>query len=78
MEASTRKSLLHDHDRLHTGTSQIHDFFKRLIYFFYFWLWWVFGAALGLFSSCGEWGLFFIVVCGVLIVVTSLVVERRL
>ena len=48
------------------------------IYFFYFWLWWVFGAALGLFSSCGEWGLLFIAVCGVLIVVTSLVVERRL
>ena len=41
-------------------------------------------AALGLgccsraFSSCGERGLFFVAVCGLLIVVTSLVVEHRL
>ena len=30
------------------------------------------------FSSCGEWGLFLIVVCGLLIVVASLAVEYRL
>ena len=42
------------------------------------------GAALGLrccawaFSSCGEWGLLFIVVCGLLIAVASLVAEHRL
>ena len=41
-------------------------------------------AALGLrccvqaFSSCGEWGLLFIVVCDLLIVVASLVAEHGL
>ena len=41
-------------------------------------------AALGLcccawaFSSCGERGLLFAVVCGLLIVVASLIVEHRL
>ena len=30
------------------------------------------------FSSCGEWGLPYIAVCGLLIVVASLVVEHRL
>jgi len=30
------------------------------------------------FSSCGEPGLFFVVVCGLLIVVASLVLEHRL
>ena len=41
-------------------------------------------AALGLrgcaraFSSCGEWGLLFVAVCGLLIVVASLVVEHGL
>ena len=41
-------------------------------------------AALGLcccaqaFSSCGEWGLLFIAVCGLLIEVASLAVEHRL
>ena len=48
-------------------------------YFFFFFL-----AALGLhccvraFSSCGEQGLLFIVVCGLLTAVASLVVEHRL
>ena len=32
----------------------------------------------GLFSSFGEWELLFVVVCGLLIVVTSLIVERGL
>ena len=50
--------------------------FKIFIYLFL--------AALGLrcytwaFSSCGEWGLLFVVVCGLLIAVASLVVEHRL
>ena len=41
-------------------------------------------AALGLcccagaFSSCGEWGLLLVVVCGLLIAVASLVAEHRL
>ena len=44
----------------------------------------LFLAALGLrcctqaFSSCGEWGLLFVVVCGLLIVVASLVAEHEL
>ena len=32
----------------------------------------------GAFSSCGEWGLLFIVVCGLLIAVASLVAEHGL
>ena len=54
-------------------------FFFKFIYFIYLFL-----AALGLrccaraFSSCGEWGLLFIVVCGLLIVVASLVAEHGL
>ena len=39
---------------------------------------WVFVDAHGLFSSCGEWGLLFVVVCGLLIVVASLVAEHGL
>ena len=50
-----------------------------LTYLFIFWLCWVFIAACGLFlSSCGEQGLLFIVVCGLLIEVASLVVEHGL
>ena len=51
--------------------------FDRLFFSF-------FVAALGLgccmraFSSCGEWGLLFVVVCGLLTAVASLVVEHRL
>ena len=54
------------------------SFFLK-IYFIYLFL-----AALGLrcctraFSSCGERGLLFIAVCGLLIAVASLVVEHRL
>ena len=53
-----------------------------------FWLFYLFiylfMAALGLhccawaFSSCGEWGLFFVAVCRLLIVVASLVAEHGL
>ena len=46
-------------------------FFKNL--FIYFWLHWVFVAACGLFSSCGERGLFFLAVRRLLIAVASLV-----
>ena len=55
-------------------------FFNKFIYLFIY----LFLAALGLcccawaFSSCGEQGLLFIVVCGLLIVVASLVVEHGL
>ena len=46
--------------------------------FFFFFLHWVFIAARGLFSSCGEQRLLSVAVCGLLIVVASLVVERGL
>ena len=39
--------------------------------FIYFWLCWVFVAARGLFSSCSERGLLFVVVRGLLTVVAS-------
>ena len=51
--------------------------FVCLIYF-YFWLYWIFVAARGLFSRCGEWGLLFVAVRGLLIAVASLVVEHGL
>ena len=57
--------------------SSIYHFLKINL-FIYLWLCWVFVAAHGLFSSCGERGLLFVVVHGLLIVVASLVVEHRL
>ena len=48
--------------------------FKKLLYF---WLRWVFVAACA-FSSCGKWGLLFVVVHSLLIAVASLVVEHGL
>ena len=57
-------------------------FFFRIFAFIY--LFYLFLAALGLhccawaFSSCGEWGLLFVAVRGLLITVASLVVEHRL
>ena len=59
--------------------SSAHFFFGIVLYCIY-----LFMAVLGLcscaraFSSCGEWGLLFVVVCGLLIVVASLVVEHGL
>ena len=47
------------------------------LFLFSFWLCWVFIAARA-FSSCGEQGLLFVVVCGLLIAVASLVVEHEL
>ena len=51
-------------------------FFLFLIYFFNFWLHWVFVAARGLFSGCGERGLLFVAVHSLLIAVASLVEEH--
>ena len=48
------------------------------LFVFCFCLSWVFVAVHGLFSSCGERGLFFIAVCGLLIAVASLVAELGL
>ena len=52
--------------------------YHGLILFFIFWLHWVFVAAWGLFSGCGEWGLLFVAVCRLLIAVASLVAEHGL
>ena len=52
--------------------------YLRMYVCIYFWLCWVFGAARGLFSSCGERGLLFIAVHGLLIAVASLVAEHGL
>ena len=46
--------------------------------FIYLWLRWFFVAARGLFSSCGERGLLFIAMRGLLIAVVSLVAEHGL
>ena len=55
----------------------MYNFFNSRFFF-------IFLTALGLhccaraFSSCSEWGLLFVLVCGLLIVVASLTVEDRL
>ena len=59
-------------------------FFLQVLLFFKFLFIYLFLAALGLrcyvqaFSSCGEWGLLFIVVRGLLIAVASLVAAHGL
>ena len=73
--SKNRSAMLVLKQKLCDGT-----FFFFLIYLFIY----LFLAALGLccctqtFSSCGERGLLFVVVRGLLIVVASLVVEHRL
>ena len=58
--------------------SVTYDFFKKNKFIY------LFLAVLGLhccvrvFSSCGEWGLLFVAVCGLLTTVASLVVEHGL
>ena len=55
-------------------------FYKKdygFIYLFIYWLLWVFVAAHRLFSSCGERGLLFFAVHGLLIVVASLCCGAR-
>ena len=59
-----------------SGHFIMYIFKKNLI--MYFWLHWVFVAARGLFSSCGERGLFFAAVHELLITVASLVAEHGL
>ena len=60
------------------------SFFVCLFYKFIFYLYYLFLAVLGLcccaraFSTCGEQGLLFIAVRGLLIMVASLVAEHRL
>ena len=56
--------------RLPRGAGQAtHSFFFFFNKFIYFWLHWVFVSARGLFSSCGERGLLFVVVCNASVVV---------
>ena len=52
-------------------------FFFLINSFIYFWLHWLFVAAWA-FSSCGEQGLLFVAVRGLLIAVASLVAEHGL
>ena len=60
-------------------TIYIYLYIYLFIYLFiYFWLHWVFVAVCRLFSSCGEQGLLFIAVHGLLTALASLVVEHRL
>ena len=68
-------------EKVKEGLSQEVSFifyFFYLFYFIYFWLRRVFVAAPGLFSSCGERGLLFVVLRGLLIAVASLVGEHGL
>ena len=51
---------------------------RFFVFVFVFWLYRVFVAARGLFSSCGEWRLLFVVVRGLFTAVASLVVEHGL
>ena len=55
---------------------------KHFLFFFFnslnFWLHWVFVAARGLSLVAVSGGLLFVVVCGLLIAVASLVAEHRL
>ena len=59
------------------GALQLEILFYFILFylFIYLWLRWVFAQA---FSSCGDWGLLFIVVRGLLIAVASLVAEHGL
>ena len=62
-----------------SSSSPILSSFLKFIYFIYLFLAaLVFVAARGLFSSCGERGLLFVVVRGLLIAVASLAVEHGL
>ena len=51
-----------------------------MLFFFQYYIFGCVGFSLlhGTFSSCGDWGLLSVAVCGLLIVVASLVVEHRL
>ena len=52
--------------------------FNAIFFLTYFWLRWVLIAAHGLFSSCGEQGLLFVAVHGLLIAVASLAAKHGL
>ena len=52
--------------------------FGFVFFLIYFWLHWVFVVAYAAFSSCGERGLLFVAVCGLLLAMASLVAEHGL
>ena len=61
------------------STSFFYNLFYYFILFIYCsWIHWVFVAARGLFSGCGERGLLFVAVRGLLIMVPSFVAEHEL
>ena len=64
--------------RCHFTSTRMDIIFFFINLFFYFWLRWVFAAACGLFSSCGEQELLFVAVHRLLFGVASLVAEHRL
>ena len=66
------------HEPLMSSAINKYLFFSFFKLINYFWLRWVFIAAHRLFSSCGEWGLFFLVVHGLLTAVASPVAEYGL
>ena len=59
------------------GGGSDYVFFLKINLFIYFWLLWFF-VAVRAFSSCGERGLLFLAVHGLLIAVASLVAEHGL
>ena len=65
--------MLITESKFHCLSSAVH---YSVIFVFVFWLCWVFVAARGLFSGCGEQGLLFVVVRGLLIAVASLAEHR--
>ena len=80
MTIETHHSLGLYNSRLYFHEREInfHLVFLKFIYLFiYFWLRWV-CCCVRAFSSCGEWGLLFVVVHGLLVAVVSLVAEHKL
>ena len=74
------------HNKMEVGGGNyksLHRRLQRLLLFIYLFIY-LFLAALGLrccarsFSSCGEWGLLFVTVHGLLTAVASLIVEHQL
>ena len=76
---ATHKGFREDFDLVMSflKTSFFLSFFFFKLINIYFWLLWVF-VAVRAFSSCGERGLLFVAVWGLLIAVASLVAEHRL
>ena len=73
------QSIYSNRVKLFFGFLLIYSFIPSFLHsFIYLWLHWVFVAVPGLFSCCGEGGLLFVAVHGLLIAVASLVAEHGL